>query len=109
MAPNYIKTPWSFQRFRKWEGGWGRCVCVRACMCVCVHACVLVKNSNGLPNASACLSSNQAYTTAPGVCQNAVDSWSPGKLMSQAVGDPSPFFSSPSQAALGWVLFFSAH
>ena len=37
MAPNYIKTPWSFQRFRKWEGGWGRCVCVRACMCVCVY------------------------------------------------------------------------
>ena len=82
---------------------------VCACMYVCVHACVLVKNSNGFPNASACLSSNQACTTAPGICQNAVDSRSPGKLMSQAVGDPSPFFSSPPQAALGWVLFFSAH
>ena len=31
MAPKYIKTPWSFQRFRKWEWGWSR----RMCVCVC--------------------------------------------------------------------------
>ena len=36
MAPQYIKTPWSFQRFRKWEWGWSRHVCV--CVCVWVGA-----------------------------------------------------------------------
>lgn len=69
-------------------------------MCVCWS-----KTATGSQMLVPALSSNQAYTTAPGICQNAVGSLDHRETDESGCGWSKPFLLLPPQAALGWVLF----